>query len=89
MKTRDRVGGRVVDEIRDLAQSEAQPPVGEHLPQPLHVARRVGAVSGRRPRGRPYEADLVVVMQCADADTGQLRHPSHGQVLLHATDYAV
>ena len=84
---RDRVGGRVVDQIRDLAQSEAQPPVGEHLPQPLHVGRGVGPVPGRGPRGRPQQADLVVVMQRADAHAGQLGHPPHGQVLLHATDY--
>ncbi len=38
-QVRDRVGGRVADHVRDLAQPEAQPPVGQHLPQPLHVAR--------------------------------------------------
>lgn len=88
MQVRDRVGGRVVDQIRDLAQSEAQPPIGEHLPQSLHVARRVGPVPGRGPRGRLHEADLVIVMQRADAHAGQLGHTSHGQVLCHTTDNA-
>lgn len=88
-QVRDRIGGRVVDQIRDLAQSEAQPAVGEHLPQPLHVDRRVGPVPGRGPRGRPHEADLVIVMQRADAHSGQFGHAPHGQVFLHTTDNAV
>ena len=87
-QVRDRVGGRVIHQIRDLAQSETEPPVGEHLPQSLHVARRVGPVPGRGPRGRLYEADLVIVMQRADAHAGQFGHTSHGQVLLHTTDCA-
>jgi hypothetical protein len=87
-QVRDRVGGRVVNQIRDLAQSEAQPAVGEHLPQPLHIARRIGPVPRRGPRGRPHEADLVVVMQRADGHAGQLGDASNGQVLLHTTDYA-
>lgn len=87
MQVRDRVGGRVVNQIRDLAQSEAQPPIGEHLPQPFHVTHRVGPVPGRGPRGRLNEADLVIVMQRADAHSGQLGHASHGQVLFHAADY--
>ncbi len=44
---RDRVGVRVVHQVRYLAQPETQPPEGEHLPQSLHVARRVGPVAGR------------------------------------------
>ncbi len=87
-QARDRVGGRVVDQIRDLTQPEAQPPVGQHLPQPLHIPRRVGPVPGRGPRGRLHQADLVIVMQRAHGHAGQLGHMSHGQVLLHATDYA-
>jgi hypothetical protein len=83
----DRVGGRVVDQIRDLAQSEAQPPVGEHSPQSLHVSRRIGPVPGHGPCGRPDEADLVIVVQRADTHAGQLGHASYGQVLFHATDY--
>ncbi|MGV9325070.1 transposase [Streptosporangium sandarakinum] len=35
---RDRVGERVADQFRDLPQSEARPPMGRHLPQPLHIA---------------------------------------------------
>jgi len=84
----DRVGGRVADQVRDLPQPEAQPPVGQHLPQPLHVARRVGPVPGRGPRRRPHEADLVIVMQRSDGHAGQFGHASHGQVLLHGTNYA-
>ncbi len=86
-QVRDRVGGGVVNQIRDLAQSEAQPPVGKHLPQSLHIARGVGPVPSRGPRGRLQEANLVIVMQRADAYASQLGHTSHGQVLLHTTDY--
>jgi hypothetical protein len=86
-QVRDRVGGRVVDQIGNLAQPEAQPPVAEHLPQSFHVARGVGPVSGHGARRWPYEADLVVVMQGADGYAGQLGHPSHGQLVLHAYDY--
>ena len=85
---RDRVGGRVANQVRDLPQPEAQPPVSKHLPQPLHVARRVRPVPGHGPCGRLHEADLVVVVQCADGHPSQLGHSSHGQVLLHTTDYA-
>lgn len=59
-----------------------------YLPQPLDVMRRVGPVPGPGPRGRLNEADLVMVMQRADAHAGQLGHTSHGQVLFHATDHA-
>ena len=83
----DRVGGRFVDQIRDLAQSEPEPPVGEHFPQSLHVSRRVGPVPGRGACGRLHEADLVVVVQRTDAHAGQLGHASHGQVLIHVIDY--
>ena len=84
----DRVHGRVGDQLRDLAQPEAEPPVHEHLPQPLHVARRIGPVPGGGPRRRPHEADLVVVVQRADGDAGQFRQPPHAQVIVHGTDYA-
>ncbi len=87
-QVRDRVGGRVADQIRDLPQPEAQPPIGQHLPQPLHVARRIGPVPGPGPRRRPNEPDPVIVMQRADAHAGQLGHASHGPVILHGTDYA-
>jgi hypothetical protein len=48
-QVRDRIGRRVVDQVGDLTQPEAQPPVGEHLPQPLHVTGRVGPVAGGGP----------------------------------------
>jgi hypothetical protein len=86
-QVRNGIGGRIVDQIRDLAQPETQPPIGEHLPQPLHVARAVGPMPGRGPRGRPQQADLVVVVQGANGHTGKSGHPSHRQVLRHATDY--
>lgn len=35
------VDGRVVNQIRYLTQSEAQPPVDEHFPQLFDVAGRV------------------------------------------------
>ena len=38
-QVRDRVSGRGIDQVRDLAEPEAEPPVGEHVPQALHVAR--------------------------------------------------
>jgi hypothetical protein len=85
---RGRAGGRVVDQVRDLPQPQAQAPVGQHLPQPFHVAGGVGPVPGRCPRGRPDEADRVVVVQRAGGDAGQLGHAPHGQVLFHADDYA-
>jgi hypothetical protein len=80
----DRVGGRVVNQVRDLLQPEAQPPVGQHLPQPFHVARRVSPVPGCGPRRRSDEADLVIVMQRADGYAGQFGDASHGQVFFHA-----
>lgn len=86
MQVGDRVGGGVVDQLRDLTQPEAQPPVGEHLPKPLHVTRRVGPVPGRGPRGRLYEADPVVVMQGADGHPGEPGHTSHTQMLFHTPD---
>ena len=85
---RGRVGGRVADQLRDLTQPEAQPPVGQHFPQPLHVASRIGPVPGRGPRRRLHEADLVIVMQRAYGHVGQLGHAPYSEVFLHATDYA-
>lgn len=73
---------------RYLPQPEAQAPVGQYLAQSLHVAGRVGPVPGSSSRRRPYEPDLVIVMQRADAHARQLGHASHGQVLVHGTDYA-
>lgn len=89
MQVRDRVGRRVVDQLSDLPQSEAQPPIGQHLTQPFHVARRIGPVPGRGLPGRLDQPDRVVVMQRADAHAGQLGHASHGPVFFHGTDYAV
>jgi hypothetical protein len=87
VQVRDRVGGRVVEQIRDLPQPEAEPSVGEHLPQSVHVGWAVGPVAGRGPRRRPQKTDLVVVVQRADGYAGQYGHTSHGQVL-HPVDYA-
>ncbi len=39
VQVRYRVGGRVVHQVRDLSESETQASVGQHLAQPLHVAR--------------------------------------------------
>jgi hypothetical protein len=80
----NRVHAGVADEGGYLPQPEAEPPVGQHLPQPLHVGRRVGPVPARRPRRRLDQADLVIVMQRADRDAGQLGHPPDGQRLRRA-----
>ena len=84
----DRVRGRVADQLRDLAQAEAEPPVGQHLPQPLRVGRVVGPVAGGGAPGRGQQPDLVVVMQRPHGDPGQFGQLPHGQVIIHVPDYA-
>ena len=79
-------GAGVPGQFRDLPQPEPQPPVRQHLTQPVDVACRVRPVPARGTARRPDETDVVVVMQRTNAHPGQLGDTPYGPVLLHTPE---
>ena len=65
------VGVRVVDEVRDLVEGEAELAVEHDLLQPLQIVLAVAAVAGRRAVARRQQSDLVVVVQGPHRDAGE------------------
>ncbi|SCE46843.1 hypothetical protein GA0115252_15146 [Streptomyces sp. DfronAA-171] len=74
-QARDGVGLGSVDQLPDLPQPEPEPPVRQHLPQPLDIPRAVRPVPARRPPGRPGQPDGVVIPRRPHRHPGQLGNP--------------
>lgn len=79
--------GVLVEQRRDLLQSEPQASQRQDLVEPPHVLSRIQAVTGRRPLPRHQEADIVVVVQRPDRRAGHLRElsdlPAPVRALIH------
>ena len=69
-----RVDRRIVEQGHDLFQGEPELAVEQHALQPLQIAGRVPAVPGAAVPAGYQQPDLVVVMQRADANPGQIGH---------------
>jgi hypothetical protein len=73
------VGGRVVEQERDLLQREPEAPVHHDVLQAHHVVVGVEPVAGRAAAARAQQADLVVVVQRPHRHVEALGHLSHRQ----------
>src|SRR5688500_12194155 len=73
LQVRQYIDGRIIQDPGDAAEVEAELTVDENAVEPLHVARRVNAITGRGALGWRQQTDLVVMVQCAHADVRELR----------------
>jgi hypothetical protein len=75
-----------VEQGANLVEREPRGPVHQHYVQPFDVRIGVAPVAGPRAHAGYHHADMVVVVQCAHRNAGQLGDGSDGP-RVHAAHY--